>query len=93
VRRRLSSLLEFGSIRDALEAANIDVEQLGLLPTVDAEAGTLERLWQDAREHGEASEPDHEIGDLQELSQLCLELLSPEQSALIAARLTRSDDA
>ena len=35
-----------------------------------------------ARFHGENSEPDHEVGDLQDLFLACWPVMSPEQRAL-----------
>ncbi len=39
-------------------------------------------LLEAARLHGENSEPDHEIGDLQDLFVACWLVMSPEQRAL-----------
>jgi hypothetical protein len=39
-------------------------------------------LMEAARLHGENSEPDHEVGDLQDLFFACWRVMSPEQRAL-----------
>lgn len=36
-----------------------------------------------ARAHGEQSEPDHEIGDLQEILLSCWEVMTPEQRSRV----------
>jgi hypothetical protein len=41
-----------------------------------------ESLLEAARLHGENSEPDHEVGDLQTLFVACWSVMSPEQRAL-----------
>ena len=43
----------------------------------------IELLIEAAREHGEESDPDHEVGDLQDLVRLCWAELSPEARAKI----------
>jgi hypothetical protein len=40
---------------------------------------SLETLLRAARAHGDASEPDHEIGDLQDLVRRCWEVMAPFQ--------------
>ena len=40
----------------------------------------LERLIDAARRHGELSEPDHEIGDLQAILRACWQRLTPAQA-------------
>ena len=42
-----------------------------------------ESLLEAARLHGENSEPDHEVGDLQTLFVACWSVMSPEQRALV----------
>ena len=39
----------------------------------------LEKLLAGAKAHGSFSEPDHEVGDLQEVLRTCWEYLSPTQ--------------
>jgi formylmethanofuran dehydrogenase subunit E len=85
--RRLAVLIDFGTLRGVLAAAGLQVERLALLPSPAVDNDTLEQLWQRAREHGEESELDHEVGDLQELSRLCWELLTEKQRRLVVARL------
>jgi hypothetical protein len=92
VRWRLKVLLELEPVRAKLRAAGIEIGQLSLLPPFEHGDGTLAQLWQRAQEHGEESEPDHEVGDLRELSRQCWLLLTREQRNLVAARLASSDD-
>ena len=42
---------------------------------------TLEMLLAAARRHGLESDPDHEVGDLQDLLRSCWDRLSPEARA------------
>jgi hypothetical protein len=54
----------------------------------------LHDLWERARLHGLASEPEHEVGDLQDLSRLCWDLLTPEQRDRVASEFSaQMDDA
>ena len=39
----------------------------------------LERMFAAAEAHGHASEPDHEVGDLQAVLESCWRRLTPEQ--------------
>jgi hypothetical protein len=48
-------------------------------PPVGASDGAINVLVRGAEQHGEDSEPDHEVGDLQELLILMWGLLTPEQ--------------
>lgn len=41
----------------------------------------LAHLFNAAQEHGQNSEPDHEVGDLQTLLSIAWELMTPEQRA------------
>jgi hypothetical protein len=38
-----------------------------------------ERLIAAAKKHGENSNPDHEVGDLQDILRSCFEVMTPEQ--------------
>lgn len=51
--------------------------------TVDA-AEFMERYIEAAQRHGEVSEPDHEVGDLQDMCRALWEILTPEQRAAVA---------
>ena len=44
-----------------------------------------------ARVHGEDSEPDHEVGDLQTYMQVMWELLTPEQRKAFAVKSPATD--
>ena len=47
--------------------------------TADVVDFDLERLIEAARRHGEDSEPDHEVGDLQDILRAAWEELTPDQ--------------
>lgn len=42
-------------------------------------AANLQKLFESAQAHGENSEPDHEVGDLQNALEIAWELMTPEQ--------------
>jgi MoaA/NifB/PqqE/SkfB family radical SAM enzyme len=46
----------------------------------------LEEIFALAKEHGEVSEPDHEVGDLQDALHLAFHVLTPEQRETILAK-------
>lgn len=52
----------------------------------------LERLLEGARQHGLQSEPDHEIGDLQDVLRFCWTLLTPEQRQQVVAEFKERVD-
>ncbi len=43
----------------------------------------VETLIEGARLHGENSDPDHEVGDLQDLLRECWKLMAPSQRYLV----------
>jgi hypothetical protein len=45
-----------------------------------------ERFVEQARRHGEESEPDMEVGDLQHMLLICLNLMTPEQKKMAATK-------
>lgn len=49
----------------------------------------IEQVLQSARAHGDASEPDHEIGDLQDALRLVFDRLSRTQRRLVLSRMER----
>ena len=60
-----------------IEAAE---ERLGLAEEVLGNGlKDLETVFEMAKQHGEDSDPDHEVGDLQELLRQAWEIMSPEQ--------------
>lgn len=56
--------------------SEFSVQQLEIVPINET---SLEELFASARQHGEESDPEHEVGDLQQLVGLCWERLSPAQ--------------
>jgi hypothetical protein len=53
----------------------------------------VERLIDAARAHGELSEPDHEVGDLQEILRVCWQQLNVfQQTAVLANFASLVDD-
>lgn len=56
-------------------------------------ASWIDRAIEDAVFHGEASEPEQEIGDLQELARQLWRLLTPEQRKAFAAQWRPWDEA
>lgn len=75
------------AIRD-ISSWNIEAaeERLGLAEDEDEEKEVLgngpedlETVFEMARQHGEDSDPDHEVGDLQELLRQAWEIMSPDQ--------------
>jgi hypothetical protein len=77
---------QHGTICEALGDAGVEVTSASVVPaSTDADA-ELAQLWAIAHQHGEDSEPDHEVGDLQELSRLCWGLLTAEQRRIVAAQ-------
>lgn len=54
---------------------------------------TIERAIADAARHGEQSEPEHEIGDLQQLARQLWALLSPAQRKTFTAQWRPWDEA
>lgn len=47
----------------------------------------IEQIIDHAKQHGEESEPDMEVGDLQEALRACWELLSPDQHTAVYAAI------
>jgi hypothetical protein len=87
VRRKLEAVLKFGTVREALSDAGIDASSQSVLPEPPLDDAELDKLWEVAREHAAQSEPEHEIGDLQDLTRLCWRFLSDEQRQIVAATL------
>lgn len=48
---------------------------------------TLEQVFAAAKAHGEQTEPDHEIGDLQDLVWACFHTMSDEQGETVLAEM------
>jgi hypothetical protein len=68
---------EFTNSCELLVAALQD--ELAKPPRLTVSQGGLEALLAAAAAHGKQSEPDHEVGDLQEVLRSCWELMDPRQ--------------
>ena len=47
----------------------------------------LNMVWEAAQQHGLDSDPDHEVGDLQDALRECFNLLTKEQCGVVLGRL------
>ena len=59
--------------------------------TEDHGTRLYEEITKAARQHGEDSEPDHEVGDLQQALQQSLEVMTPEQLEILCKNLRDQD--
>lgn len=51
--------------------------------TMSRKGRYLERLLSEAKRHGQESDPDHEVGDLQDILRECWERLSEAQAKTV----------
>ncbi|MCE6959591.1 hypothetical protein LAZ40_11040 [Cereibacter sphaeroides] len=57
------------------------------MPSAERDYADIETFIQAAKDHGSDSEPDHEVGDLQDMLRAAWEIMTPEQRVT----LVRSD--
>lgn len=74
----------------AMNHASVRLRQMTYTPAVDTQPA-IERLIEAARRHGEDSDPDHEVGDLQGLLRQAWELLPAMQRSLLLCSRSASD--